>query len=204
MENLKKEGIVNGIYNVGDIMYDALLNKIKVAGEKTKILEELKVKKGEYFLLTIHREVNTDKLSNLGKIMEAVTESNEEIIFPVHPRAKKQIEKLNLKQSNNIKIIEPVGYFDMLILEKNAKKIITDSGGVQKEAFWLKVPCITLREETELVETVDSGWNILVGTDPQKILKEIKNIGFPKEHRNYFGDGKTAEKIVKILAQKIK
>jgi len=204
VENLKKEGITKGVYNVGDIMYDALLSNIKIAEKKSKILEKLEIKKGEYLLLTVHRSSNTDNLNNLQKIIEAVAESNERIIFPVHPRTKKQIEKLQLKHWENIKYIEPVGYLDMIVLEKNAKKILTDSGGVQKESYWLGVPCITLREETELVETVNFGWNVLVGTDKNKILKEIKKVNFTKKHYDYFGNGKTADKILRILVSKIK
>ena len=215
MANLKKEGIKKRVYNVGDIMYDALLKNIKIAQRKSKILQKLKLKSKDYFLLTIHRAENTDNLENLREIIEAIRESKEKIIFPIHPRTKKQLKKLTHLNTyplthlhayslERLQLINPVGYLDMLILEKNAKKILTDSGGIQKEAYWLKVPCITLRKETEWIETVKAGWNVLVGSNRKKILDAIKNFKPKKKQYKHFGDGKTAKKIVKILCQKIK
>lgn len=203
VENLKKEGIKKGVYDVGDIMYDALLKNIKIAEKKSKILNGLKLKPKEYFLLTVHRASNTDSLENLKKIITAVGESGEKTIFPAHPRTKKHLKKLSLKIKNwKFKIIPAVGYLDMLVLEKNAKKILTDSGGVQKEAYWLKVPCITLREETEWVETVKDGWNILVGINNKKIKKAIKDFSPKNKQHDYFGNGKTGSKILKVIYEK--
>jgi len=200
VNNLKKEGIKKGIYNVGDMMYDALLENVKIAQKKSKILKKLHLKTKSYFLLTVHRASNTDNVENLRKIITAAGECGEKIIFPIHPRTKKQLKKLELKIRNwKLKIIPPVGYLDMLILEKNAKKILTDSGGVQREAYWLKIPCITLRKETEWVETTKDKWNILVGVDKEKIKKAIKTFNPKNEQKKYFGDGKTAKKIISIL-----
>ena len=231
VENLKKEGIVKGVYNVGDIMYDTFKNqilKIKNKKHKSKIktLQRLNLEPKQYFLLTLHRPVNVDNPENLKRILEAVRESGEKVVFPVHPRTraklgtglvqnrsaasgsgprtKKQLDNTTIQQYNNISFISPLGYIDMLCLEKNAKKILTDSGGVQKEAYWLKVPCITLRNETEWVETIKSGWNVLVGCDKSKISRAIKNFKPKKKQSKYFGNGKTAERIVKIIREEFK
>lgn len=202
VKNLRKEGIKKGLaYNVGDIMYDALLgarNKIK----KSKILKKLNLTPKSYILMTVHRASNTDNLENLKKIIIAVGKSREKIIFPIHPRTRKQLKKIKLSKFENLEIIKPVSYLDMLALEKDAKKILTDSGGIQKEAYWLKVPCITLRKETEWIETVKDGWNILTGVNEAKILKAIKTFNPNKKQKNYFGKGDTAKKIIKIILQK--
>jgi len=204
VKNLKKEGITKGVYFTGDIMYDAFLKNIKIAQKKSKIFQKLGLKPKTYLLLTLHRPSNVDNLDNLKKILKAVGESGEKIIFPVHPRTKKQLKKLKLKIENyKLKIITPQGYLDMLVLEKNAKKILTDSGGIQKEAYWLKVPCIILRKKTEWVETVKDGCNILVGRDKNKIQKAIKFFNPRKKQHKYFGDGKTAKRIVKSLINKL-
>lgn len=205
VENLKREGIRKGVYLSGDVMYDAFLEGIKIAQKKSKILEKLNLSSKNYFLATIHRAENTDKKENLKNIVEALCEIKN-LVFPCHPRTEKYLKKYGLwkKAKKNLILIEPVGYIDMLWLEKNAKKILTDSGGVQKEAFFAKVPCITLRERTEWVETVREGWNILVGTDKKKIKKAVENFDPKSSPRNVFGRGNSAKKIVKILSQKIK
>jgi UDP-N-acetylglucosamine 2-epimerase (non-hydrolysing) len=202
VNNLKKEGIRKGIYNVGDIMYDALLDNIKIAQRKSKILKKLKLKPKSYLLLTLHRNFNVDNPNNLRKIIKAVEENGGKIIFPIHPRTKKQLKKLKITKFRNLKLVKPVGYIDMLVLEKNAKKILTDSGGVQKEAYWLKVPCITLRNETEWVETILSGWNVLTGVNKGKIIKAIKNFWPKKKQKDYFGTGNTAKRISQVLIRK--
>jgi len=200
MKNLKKEGIAKGVYNVGDIMYDTFVNsKFKI--QNSKILGKLNLKPKSYLLLTLHRPSNVDNLENLKKILEAIQESGEKVIFPAHPRTKKQLNKLN--KLNQLILVAPQGHLDMLCLEKNAKKILTDSGGVQKEAYWLKVPCITLRDKTEWIETVKSGWNILVGCDKNKILWATKNFKPSKKQHKYFGEGKAAGKILKILINEL-
>lgn len=206
VENLKKEGIKRGVYNVGDIMYDAFLKGVKIAKERSKILKRLKLRPGEYFLLTLHRSYNVDNPERLKKILTTINKSVERIVFPIHPRTQKQLKKIKYLSSSlkNFQIINPIGYLDMLWLEKNAKKILTDSGGVQKEAYFARIPCITLREETEWVETIISGWNILVGDKSSKILSSIKKFNPPKSYTRYFGNGKSAEKILKVLCKKVK
>lgn len=204
VKNLYNEGIKEGVYLTGDVMYDAMLYNIKIAERKSKILDELGLKPKEYLLATVHRAENTDNKKNLENIVEAFIESEELIVFPAHPRTVKFLKSYGvyerLKKAENVLLIKPVGYLDMLVLEKNAKKILTDSGGVQKEAYFLKVPCITLRKRTEWVETVSDGWNVLVGADKEKILAAIKK--FEPREKAYayrFGEGNAHEKIINIL-----
>jgi UDP-GlcNAc3NAcA epimerase len=181
VENLKNEGITKGVYLVGDVMFDALLHFSKISDMKSNILERLNIKPKEYYLATIHRAENTDNYERLKNILIAFSKMDEKVVFPIHPRTRKMISYYglgDLLENDNVKVIDPVGYLDMLKLEKNAKAILTDSGGVQKEAFWLKVPCITLRDETEWVETVNLGWNRLVGSNVEKILEAVRDLKF--------------------------
>lgn len=201
VENLKKEGIAEGVYLVGDVMYDIFLESQKFLN-KRRILSKLNLKPKEYLLLTIHRQENTDNLENLKSILSALIESEKKIVFPIHPRTKKalkMIKNFRIKDFKKFLFINPLSYLDMLTLEKNAEKILTDSGGVQKEAYWLKVPCITLRDKTEWVETVKDGWNILVGINKEKIIKAIRNFNPKGKQHKYFGKGDTAKKIIKML-----
>ena len=206
VNNLKKEGIIDGVYNVGDIMLETYLFYKNKALKNSSTLNRLNLKSKEYILCTIHRASNTDNTENLKNIFIGLTNSKEKIILPLHPRTTKKInqnESLKKYIGQNIRIIDPVGYFDMIHLEANAKKIVTDSGGVQKEAYFNKVPCITLRENTEWIETIEEGVNKLVGVNPKRIKEGINNF-HPKE-QNYsktlYGDGRTSEKIIKILNQ---
>ena len=200
MKNLREEGLEKNAYLTGDVMYDALLHNIKIA-EKTKILEKIGVKSKDYYLATIHRPSNTDSVKNLSTILESFSEIGKKIIFPVHPRAMKFIKNNNLDKiiSKNIKMVKPVGYLDFIWLEKNTKKILTDSGGIQKEAYMLKIPCITLRENTEWIETVEDGWNVLVGNDKQKILDAVNNFEPAEKQNNHYGNGNASKKIKKII-----
>lgn len=204
VRNLHRGGINEGVYLTGDVMFDALRCNIGVAERESRILEELGLKSKEYFLATVHRAENTDDKERLKSIIEAFVESSELIVFPVHPRTLKFLKAYGLyerlESSGNMILTKPVGYLDMLLLENNARKILTDSGGVQKEAYFLKVPCITLREKTEWIETVEDGWNALVGAEKDKILWAIKNFEPKGETYSYkFGDGRAAEKIAEVL-----
>lgn len=206
VKNLHNEGIKEGVYLTGDVMYDALLYNIKIARKNSNILKELGLKSKEYLLATVHRAENTDNRKNLENIIEAFIESGELIVFPAHPRTQKYLKAYKLlkklEKAGNVLLIPPVGYLDMLVLEENARKILTDSGGVQKEAYFLKVPCITLRERTEWVETVEDGWNILVGADKEKILNAIREFNpNGKVYIYKFGDGNSSKKVARILSK---
>ncbi|MCD4798580.1 MAG: UDP-N-acetylglucosamine 2-epimerase (non-hydrolyzing), partial [Methanosarcinales archaeon] len=172
-DNLKREGVMNGVHLTGDVMVDALKENIKIAEKKERILDEIDLKSKEYYLATIHRAENTDDFERLENIVDAFCEIGN-LVFPCHPRTEKCLKGFGLwdRLVENTRVIRPVGYLDMLMLEKNARKVLTDSGGVQKEAYIFKVPCITLRDNTEWVETVEDGWNVLVGADEEKIVRE--------------------------------
>ncbi len=200
VNNLNREGIRVGVHLVGDTMYDAVLQFRQLALNKSTILESLGLKPKGYLLATIHRAYNTDDPTVLSCILTAFQQVDETIIFPIHPRTLGAITDSNITSPQNVHMIDPVGYLDMLMLEQNARLILTDSGGVQKEAYFFKVPCVTLRPETEWVETTSSGWNTIVGTDPATIIAGI-NCPVPSglSHPDYFGDGHAGEKIVSIL-----
>lgn len=201
---LKLEGINKKVFIVGNTIVDVVKNNFFVAKRKSKVIDELKLKPKQYFLLTIHRQENVDYKKRIEDIFSGVSavakKSNLLVVYPIHPRTSKMLKRFNIMVPKNIRLIEPVGYFDFLVLEKNASLIFTDSGGVQEEACILKVPCITLRDNTERPETVFVGANIVSGTDPKFIIKNA-NI-FLKEKRkwdNPFGDGHSAKKIIDII-----
>lgn len=197
--NLKKEGIVAGVHRVGDVMYDALLHNVEVARRNSKLFSKLGLNKGEYALATVHRASNTDDKEKMNAILNAFNELSVCVVFPVHPRTRKVMQEWGLSVNSNVMLIEPLGHFDMLALQENASAILTDSGGVQKEAYLLGVRCITLREETEWVETVEAGWNRLVGVDTSKI-KNVFETWFPNTQRTaLYGDGSAAKEITGIL-----
>ena len=199
VSNLRKEGLVKGVYEVGDVMYDIFL-KIKAMAKKSRILDRLGLKPGEYLLLTIHRKENTDNAGNLAVILSTLIKTREKVVFPVHPRTAAVLKKLKGLALGPWTMIDPVSYLDMFVLESNAKKVVTDSGGVQKEAFWLRVPCVTLREETEWNETLANGWNRLAGAkDPGKIYKAVMDTRAPGRHPDFFGNGLSAAKILSVL-----
>lgn len=175
VRNLKKEGISRGVHLVGDVMYDSFRSNLTLAETKSTTMRKLSLKRKDFYLVTLHRAENTDVEENLKKLVSTLLSLKLKVVFPVHPRTRKRLSRLGLLTSllsaENLAILEPVSYLDMLILEKNARFILTDSGGVQKEAFYLKTPCLTLRNETEWVETLKSGSNRLVGLDMDKIIR---------------------------------
>ncbi|HPN73239.1 MAG TPA: UDP-N-acetylglucosamine 2-epimerase (non-hydrolyzing) [Candidatus Omnitrophota bacterium] len=208
IDNLRNEGMSEGVYNVGDIMYELAMNMADMAAKRSGILEKLKIEAGKYVLATVHRAANTDSPSRLTSIVRGLSGIKGTVVFPVHPRTRKMLEKFDLleklEKSGNIKITEPVGYLDMIDLERNARKIITDSGGVQKEAYFFKVPCITLRDRTEWTETLGNGWNRLVDVDFKRIVTEASSDLKPGRHCNHYGDGDTSSEIIKILKKGVK
>ena len=200
VENLKREGVMSGVYLTGDVMVDALKENIKIAEKKATILDETGLKPKEYYLATIHRAENTDDFERLENIVDAFCEIGN-LVFPCHPRTEKCLKEFKLwdRLVENTRVIRPVGYLDMLMLEKNSRKVLTDSGGVQKEAYIFKVPCITLRDNTEWVETVEDGWNVLVGADEEKIVREANEFEPGNKQRNVFGEGDASGRIVKTI-----
>jgi UDP-GlcNAc3NAcA epimerase len=225
VKNLLKEGISDGgervVEQVGDVMYDSVLYYSEIAEKKSTILKDLGLltpnsvraihelplpRTPNYYLTTLHRAENTDNIKRLISILKALNKigKNVPVVLPLHPRTKKMIKAYHLvPETRNIKLIEPASYLDMLELERNARAILTDSGGVQKEAYWFKVSCFTLREETEWVETVKSGWNRLVKPGEKKIVEAVKNREVRKrlsEQKGIFGDGKASERIIRTIA----
>jgi UDP-N-acetylglucosamine 2-epimerase len=219
VDNLNREGIKNGVYLTGDVMLDSFLYFSKIAKEKSNILGQLQLTKGQYLLATVHRARNTDNKENLRSIIEAFLSTQEKIVFPVHPRTRKMLKQFGLLDQlpitnhqslitnhqspvprHQLLLIDPVGYLDSIVLTQNAKKVLTDSGGLQKEAYFSKVPCITIDEATGWPETVGDGWNTLVASNREKITEAIRHFEPSGKQRKVFGDGKAAERIVEILA----
>jgi UDP-N-acetylglucosamine 2-epimerase len=200
VENLAKEGLVTGVYEVGDVMYDALLHNLAIARGRSQILSRLGLKKGSYGLATVHRAANTDDPQRMRSLLESFGRLSKKIIFPLHPRTQRMIQEWGLSASSNILFIEPQGYFDILVLQDNAACILTDSGGMQKEAYWLGVRCITLREETEWVETVSAGWNKLVGVDQDALCTAFEAWHPEGERPLLYGDGDSSNRICNILS----
>jgi UDP-N-acetylglucosamine 2-epimerase len=199
MRRLAAEGILDSVHLVGDVMLDAMLQNRAIAHRRSQALAQLDLKPRGYALVTIHRAANTDDPVRLGQIVEALNRIAETIIFPAHPRTRIALTQLDTRLGGRVRLIDPLGYLNMIMLEDNARLIATDSGGVQREAYFLGVPCLTLREETEWVETVEVGWNRVVGTSPEQIIDAWFSFAPPTEHPPIFGDGNASERIVNVL-----
>jgi len=201
VRNLAAEGVTEGVFLVGDVMVDAMNHNRTIAEERSRILEDAGVRPGEYLVVTVHRPSNTDSRENMAAIIGALGEAGVPVVFPVHPRTRKFLLGYDLLAAmpENIRITEPLGYLDMLRLMAHAKKILTDSGGVQKEAYMLGVPCITLRENTEWVETVEAGWNVLVGAEGEGIVDAIRQFSPGFLQKKIFGEGDASLWIREIL-----
>lgn len=199
--HLNKEGINSGVHVCGDIMQDAFNIYSLIAEEKLTLRDLLPpdIISNSYYLLTIHRPANTDVQENLQEILNGLAEIKIDVIWPIHPRVKGKINKLNIP--DNVHIYEPFSYFEMLIILKGAIKVITDSGGLQKEAYWAKKPCITVRPETEWVETLQNNWNILSPACKNDLIAANNKEVDTTTWKQLYGDGKTAEKICDILVK---
>ena len=212
IKNLKEEGFPfrankNGlqrIYNVGDVMLDSVIYYRELAKRSVKLTQFGLVDKS-YVLCTLHRQENTDSKERLSNIIDALRQIARDIqvVMPLHPRTKAKFrEQFSVKSLKDLNILEPVPYLQMQRLQMSARAILTDSGGVQKEAYFHKVPCITLRDETEWMETVDESWNKLVGADPKKIIEATLNITPPSViQKPLYGDGKAADQILQALSE---
>jgi UDP-GlcNAc3NAcA epimerase len=203
--NLKKEGIERGVHKVGDVMYDAFLAYGEMAARRKNIFRQLKIGAGRYCLATVHRQENTDDSSRLFNILEAFDELAEEgcpFILPLHPRTLKVLKTSEspLPRNSHVRLTGPLDYLDTLALEMHAKVILTDSGGIQREAFFAGIPCLTLRDETEWPETLDSGWNRLAGADSKKIIRAFRSIRTAADGRpELYGNGQAGELIIDRL-----
>nr|WP_205703841.1 UDP-N-acetylglucosamine 2-epimerase (non-hydrolyzing) [Candidatus Chloroploca sp. Khr17] len=208
VDNLAREGITQGVHLVGDTMYDAVLQFGELARQRSRILETLGLTPKQYLLATAHRPYNTDNPEHLRSIISAFVACGETVIFPVHPRTRARLADAGvmamLKDAPHVRLIEPVGYLDMLMLEQNARMILTDSGGMQKEAYFFAVPCITLRPETEWVETVEAGWNVVVGASKERIATTLREHIWPSSAPpSVFGDGQAALQSITVLEKDV-
>jgi UDP-N-acetylglucosamine 2-epimerase len=208
VNNLRREGITDGVFKVGDVMLDAFLHHKDDAKHRSRIMSDLNLESKGYFLATAHRQENTDDPSRLSGILNAlaaISQNGRPVVMPLHPRTRKSIEawRIQMPSGSRVSLIEPVGYLDMIQLEANAALILTDSGGVQKEAYFAGVPCVTLRNETEWVETVEAGVNFLAGAQTDSILAAFERARTVDVllKAGLYGDGHAAEAIVEILLE---
>lgn len=197
VEILKKEGLGKRTFFTGDIMVDTIKQNLKIALSKSTIIADFKLGNEEYNLLTLHRNYNVDDAKSLEHLLNELGKLGEKIVFPVHPRTRKMLAE-SYSIPKNIQITDPQGYLDFITLENSAKRIITDSGGIQKEAYILKKPCITLRTETEWIETVKEKWNLLINPKDKKIASKIDSFNPPKKQPDIFGKNVT-KKMIKII-----
>jgi UDP-N-acetylglucosamine 2-epimerase len=198
--HLAAEGIRSNVHMVGDVMIDALawmLPRTEQPGARGR----LGLDRGGYLLATVHRAENTDNGDRLRAILAAFNALDEPLVFPVHPRTRKAIEHSGWVPRSHLHVIEPLGYRDMIELQRDARMILTDSGGMQKEAYFLRVPCVILRNETEWVEIVEAGWATLAGADTARIRSAVRSLQPPSQHAPLHGDGHAARRCVEHLQQ---
>ena len=198
--NLSAEGIRAHVFMVGDVMIDALawvLQRTQTPGARAR----MGLERGAYLLATVHRAENTDNTDRLRAILAALDEIDEPVVFPVHPRTRRAIESLGWTPAPRVSLIDPIGYRDMIELERDARMILTDSGGMQKEAYFLRVPCVILRDETEWVEIVDAGWAALAGADRDRVKSAVRSLAPRSQHVPLHGDGRAATRCVTYLEQ---
>jgi UDP-N-acetylglucosamine 2-epimerase len=195
---LEKEGIFQGVHLVGDVMMDAILMYLAKAQQTSQILEKLDLINQKFYLATIHRPSNTDNRDRLHNILKSLAQLNYPVVFPMHPRTLAKVQQQEMTHYlEAIRVIPPVSYLDMLILEKNCQAVLTDSGGMQKEAYILERPCFTLRDETEWQETVELGWNHLV--KPETLNQSLTNFTTPANSPQLYGKGDASIRITEIL-----
>lgn len=202
--NLAREGIEGpAVVMVGDVMFDAAIQFAEQAERHSSILERLGCASGSYTLATVHRQENTDSRELLAAIVDAFAASSRPIVWPVHPRARRRLDEFGIALPETVIATDPLGYLDMVKLEKHARLIATDSGGVQKEAYFHGVPCVTMRDETEWVELVEAGWNVVVSPRSGQLAETLKTFSAPS-HRDdgIYGDGRAAERIIETLCER--
>jgi UDP-N-acetylglucosamine 2-epimerase len=198
VHNLAGEGITHGVHLVGDVMYDANLRLAPIARARSTVLADTGVEAGRYLVLTLHREANAAS-EPLARLADALARLDEPVVFPAHPRTRTALAAAGISLGGTVRVLPPLGYLDFASLASQARVVLTDSGGVQKEAYWYGTPCITLRTSTEWVETVETGWNRLVGTDPEAIVAAVREAAPRAERHHLYGDGRAAERIADLL-----
>ncbi|MBM2841093.1 MAG: UDP-N-acetylglucosamine 2-epimerase [Bacteroidetes bacterium] len=205
LQNLSREGMGVSSKLVGDVMLDALLLHEHLIPHHHSVLTRLNIQPRGYYLATVHRASNTDNAENLRTIIDAIDTLDSPVILPLHPRTRSfmELHKVHFAERHNIRFIEPVGYLDMLALQSHAKKVLTDSGGIQKEAYCLGTPCVTLRTETEWTETLEGGWNILAGVDKHAIVDAAGVLPFGKPQRDRYGKGDASRLIADVLGENL-
>jgi UDP-N-acetylglucosamine 2-epimerase len=195
---LASEGIVDGVVEVGDLMVDLVARVAQTLPKHPPVLERFGVTPYAYGVATIHRASNTDDPQTFERLIEGLHAVDMPIVFPVHPRTRGISEAHGVGKNDNIIVSPPLSYGETMALLARACVVFTDSGGMQKEAYVLRVPCVTLREETEWLETLEDGWNVLAGGDPLKIARSARRL-MPAKQKNHYGDGCSAEAIVNAL-----
>jgi UDP-GlcNAc3NAcA epimerase len=195
---LREEGVQGRIEVVGDVMADANMRLAPLARERSRILQEVDVQSGDYAVATVHREANV-RHDRLARILEGLSRLDERVIFPAHPRTRAAIASNRLLLDTNVALVDPLGYMDFAALASQARVILTDSGGLQKEAYWYGVPCVTLRPSTEWKDTVELGANVLVDNDPDAIARAAANAHMPPNRPELYGDGQAAGRISDVL-----
>ncbi|MBL7074889.1 UDP-N-acetylglucosamine 2-epimerase (non-hydrolyzing) [candidate division KSB1 bacterium] len=206
VSNLKNMGIEKNVFKVGDVTLDIIYNNLKRIEENKSVLKKYNLEEKDYYFMTCHRASNTNNIEHLKQILSVLKDIDGQIIFPLHPRTSKAIKQNGLEKILNIGnliVTSPTGYFETQTLIKHAKMVLTDSGGVIKEAYFYKTPTIILDMQTEWVETVSEGWSYIAGPNRERILNRIRNFKIPDFHSNCLGDGKASEKIVKILIKEL-
>jgi UDP-N-acetylglucosamine 2-epimerase len=197
--NLAAEGIVDGVHLVGDVMYDAAVRLAPIARDRSDALARNGVEPGGYLVLTLHREANAAP-EPLARIAAALAALDEPVLFPAHPRTSAVLAEAGIALGPNVRLLPPAGYLDFAALASQARVVLTDSGGVQKEAYWYGVPCVTLRTTTEWVETLETGWNRLVGTDAEAIVAAVNEAAPQAERPALYGDGHASDDIADLLS----
>ena len=196
--NLRREGVVDGIHVVGDLMLDANLRLAPIARERSRALADAGVAAGEYVLATIHRPVNV-RPDTLQNIVEGLGRLAEPVVFPAHPRTRDALSSQGVELPPNVALLPPAGYLDFAALASQARVVVTDSGGVQKEAYWYAVPCVTVRTTTEWMETVETGWNRLVAADADELVVAVAEAQPNLNHPSLYGDGHAADLTADVL-----
>ncbi len=203
--NLNAEGIDEGVRLVGDVMADVTLTMAPVAAERSEVLRRFGLEPGSYLVVTAHRAGNVDDEVRLRRLVDLLVALPKPAVFPVHPRTRARLDAAGLMKRlqgvEGLVLTKPLGYVDFLALLRDASAVLTDSGGVQKEAYLLSVPCLTLRESTEWVETVELGWNRLVGLEVEEVLKALRTLSHPRNHPELYGGGRAGERVVDALTE---